>query len=109
MKIGKDAFISAGVLFDLEFPKLINIKEGAIIGTGTKILTHEVTIKHIRIGRITIGKQSIVGAGSLIRSGVSIGDGAVVAMGSLVLKDVPSKNMVGGVPARKIKKINKLV
>ena len=30
MKIGKDVFIAAGVLFDLEFPELINIKDGHI-------------------------------------------------------------------------------
>ena len=52
---------------------------------------------------ITIGNDVWIGGHSTILSGVTIGDGAVVAAGSVVTKDVPSRSMVAGNPA-KVKK-----
>ena len=54
-------------------------------------------------GPIVIGNDVWVGANATILSGVTIGDGAVVAAGALVTKDVPPYSIVGGVPARVIK------
>ena len=109
VKIGKDVFIAPNVHIDWLLPELITIEDGCIIGEHCTILTHEFTIKHGRIGRVHIGKQVTVGAFSIIRSGVTIGDKAVVAMDSLVNKDVSAKDEVGGVPEHEIKKLKKLV
>ena len=40
---------------------------------------------------------------AMILKGVSIGDGAVIAAGSVVVKDVPARSLVGGVPAKVIR------
>jgi len=40
---------------------------------------------------------------SVITAGVSIGNGAIIAAGSIVNKDVPAATVVGGVPAKTIK------
>jgi carbonic anhydrase/acetyltransferase-like protein (isoleucine patch superfamily) len=53
---------------------------------------------------LTIGHDVWIGTGTIIRSGIEIGTGAVVAAGSVVTKDVPPYSVVGGVPARAIKK-----
>lgn len=53
---------------------------------------------------ITLGKNVWVGSNSTILQGVTIGDNAVVA-GAVVTKDVPENTIVGGVPARIIRKI----
>lgn len=55
---------------------------------------------------ITLGKNVWVGSNSTILQGVTIGDNAVVAAGAVVTKDVPENTIVGGVPARIIRKSN---
>lgn len=50
-----------------------------------------------------IGRDCWVGAYSIIMCGVKIGDGSIIAAGSVVTKDVDSFSIYGGVPARKIK------
>ena len=51
-------------------------------------------------GPIVIGDNVWIGHGVTVLSGVTIGDGAVVAARSLVVKDVPKNAIVGGVPAK---------
>jgi acetyltransferase-like isoleucine patch superfamily enzyme/coenzyme F420-reducing hydrogenase beta subunit len=52
---------------------------------------------------VTIGNNVWIGEGAIILKGVTVGDGAIVAAGSVVTKDVPSKSIVGGNPAKVIK------
>ena len=56
---------------------------------------------------IAIGPRAFVGAHCLILKGVHIGEGAVVAAGSVVTKSVPPFEIWGGRPARFIRKIEK--
>lgn len=53
---------------------------------------------------ITIGNDVWIGARVTLLDGITIGDGAIVAAGSLVNKDVPPYSIYGGVPAKEIKK-----
>jgi acetyltransferase-like isoleucine patch superfamily enzyme len=54
---------------------------------------------------IHIGKHVWIGANATICPGVSIGDGAVIAAGAVVNRDVDANTVVGGVPARVIKNL----
>ena len=54
---------------------------------------------------ITVGRNVWVGSNSTILSGVTIGDNAVIAAGAVVTKDVEANTVVGGVPAKFIKRI----
>jgi phosphonate metabolism protein (transferase hexapeptide repeat family) len=56
-----------------------------------------------RAQRVTIGHDVWIGHGAIVLAGRSIGDGAVVAAGAIVTKDVPAYTIVGGNPARPIR------
>ena len=53
---------------------------------------------------VIIGNDVWIGDGVTIKGGISIGDGAIIAMNACVTKDVPPYAIVGGVPAKEIKK-----
>lgn len=55
-------------------------------------------------GRIVVEDDVWIGYGVTVLSGVKIGQGAVIATGAVVTKDVPAYTIVGGIPARIIKK-----
>lgn len=57
-----------------------------------------------RKGDIIIGNDVWIGRESIIMPGVTIGDGAIVASYSVVVKDVPPYTVAGGNPAKVIKK-----
>jgi serine acetyltransferase len=102
VKIGKHVFIAATVELDIQFPELITIEDGAILGMHSHIATHEVTHTHIRLGKVHIGKNALVGGQATVRSGVTIGENSVVAMRAFVTESVPPNTLVTGEPERKV-------
>ena len=62
-----------------------------------------VELESISKGDIIVEDDGWIGFGATILSGVTIGQGAVIAAGSVVTKDVPPYAIVGGVPAKVIK------
>lgn len=55
-------------------------------------------------GDIVVGNDVWIGYEAVILSGVTIGDGAIIGSRAVVTKDVPPYTIVGGVPARAIRK-----
>jgi len=55
--------------------------------------------------RIKIGDGCWIGASVVILGGVKIGNGSVVAAGAVVINNIPKNTLVGGVPAKLIKKL----
>ena len=107
--IGKDVFINSGCHFQVQGG--IEIGDGALIGHNVVLAT----INHDTIpgnGRknhyapIQLGKNVWIGSNATILPGVTIGDWAVIAAGAVVTNDVPPYTIVGGVPAKIIKRVN---
>lgn len=103
MKVGEKTSFALMVVPDVMFPEMISVGSNTIIGYNTTILAHEYLIKEYRLGPVVIGNEVMIGANSTILPGITIGDGAIVAAGSLVHKDVPPGAFVGGNPMRLIK------
>lgn len=106
MKVGKHTAFALMVMVDVFFPERITVGNNSIIGYNTTILTHEYLIKEYRLGHVHIGDHVMIGANTTILPGVTIGDHAVIAAGSVVHKDVPAHAFVGGNPMRPIERRN---
>ena len=63
---------------------------------------HEIPGKETGDQSVVIGSNVWIGCRAIILKGVHIGDGAIVAAGAVVTKDVPPYTVVGGVPAKQI-------
>lgn len=106
--IGKNVFINSGCCFQDQGG--IRIGDGCFIGHQVVFATIDHDLDPNRraenhVAPIVLGKNVWVGSHATILKGVTIGDGSVVAAGAVVTKDVPPMTVVGGVPARVIRKI----
>lgn len=93
---------------------LIELGDRATISPDVKFLCsmhpEESTLSEIYgdLEAIEVGHDAWIGAGASILGGVSIGSESVVGAGAVVTEDVPSRTVVGGVPAEKIREIEGL-
>jgi acetyltransferase-like isoleucine patch superfamily enzyme len=109
MKVGKDFGVNTGTLIDARGG--LTIGDGVLIGPHVTIVTshhqhadpnvYMTTVNHVMLP-VTIEDDVWLGANVMIRGGITVHKGAVVAAGAVVTKDVESYKIVGGVPARVI-------
>jgi UDP-perosamine 4-acetyltransferase len=55
-------------------------------------------------GNVHVGDRAQLGVGSAVRPGIRIGTDAIVGAGAAVVTDVPDGGLVGGVPARALRR-----
>jgi len=99
-----DGFVNNGVQIVCKCK--IEIGNGCAIARDVIIRdwdAHSIDKNHITSSPIIIGNHVWIGTRAIILKGLKIGDGAIVAAGSIVTRDVPSKALVAGVPAKIIK------
>ncbi len=121
IKINPCIKIELGDNVDLAWGVLITTGGGVVIGDRTLIgyrsqilsANHVIPENKGRIfgaghikKKVVIENDVWIGANCIIVAGVHIGEGAVIAAGSVVTKNVPPFTIVGGVPAKKIKERN---
>lgn len=106
ISIGQDTFFNYNCLLSA-FSK-ISIGNRVSVSYNVKIITetHDAFDKNFKaITKPIVIKDNVwLGAGSIILPGVTIGEGSVIAAGSVVSNDVEPWSIVGGVPAKFIKK-----
>lgn len=105
IEIGSNTVINRFTYLDgrasLRIGNNVNISHYSLIQT----LTHDPQSQSFICQEkpVTIADHVWIGARAIICPGVSIGEGAVIAAGAVVTKDVPPYTIVGGNPARYIK------
>ncbi|QGH34125.1 acetyltransferase [Gracilibacillus salitolerans] len=102
MDVGNKTAFGLMVMIDIMFPEKIHVGDNTVIGYNTTILAHEYLIEEYRLGEVRIGEEVMIGANSTVLPGVTIGDRAVVAAGTVVHKDVEAGTFVAGNPMRVI-------
>lgn len=114
ISIGAHVGISNSVFVSYGEP--ISIGDYTLIGGGCKFYTtdfHPISpelrrqgdLEHAKTGRIVIGENVFIGAGTTVLKDVHIGNNAVIGTCSVVTRDVPENEIWGGNPARLIKRI----
>lgn len=86
-----------------EWPELAGLYDKFATGLPDSIAAHKKMLSEQK-GKIVIGNDVWIGQGAFISRGVTIGDGAIVAAHAVVTKDVPPYSIVGGVPAKVIRR-----
>lgn len=109
--VGNNCHIGKNVFLDLRAP--IVVEDSVTISMQTTVITHldvgKSPLKEHGFfdvnSKVVFKKGCYIGVNATILHGVTIGERAIVGAGAVVIKDVPSYTMVGGVPAKIIKKI----
>lgn len=101
MNIHPDTQISLKAHLDRTNPRGIHIDEGTLVAFGAVILSHDMS--RALSTDTYIGRNCFIGAHSIVMPGIRVGDGCIVATGSVVTKDVEPNSIVAGNPARVIK------
>ena len=115
--IGNHVYIAPDVTF-MNTRAQVYVGDHVMIGSGTFVITgsHRTDIPGRYMDTVTDDEKrpeddqdvvfegdNWIGVSVIILKGVTIGEGAIVAAGSVVTKDVPPYTVVGGVPAKVIK------
>ncbi|PTX42623.1 acetyltransferase-like isoleucine patch superfamily enzyme [Christiangramia gaetbulicola] len=115
-KIGKNVSIGYDIYYDVHNANLITIEDDVWIASRSLILCHKRDLKlyykntryndlsYIK-SPVVLKRGCVVGMASTIMPGVTVGEGAIVGAGSLVVKDVPAWTIATGNPAKVVKEI----
>jgi acetyltransferase-like isoleucine patch superfamily enzyme len=114
IKVGARTFIGESVV--IRGQGGVTIGEAVLIGPAAQILainhkfadpTLHIMDQGISGNGIVIEDGAWIGAGAVVLDGVRVGRGAVVGANSVVTRDVPSRSLVAGAPARVIKHLDR--
>lgn len=109
--IGNNVFINHACSF-LDMGG-ITIEDEVLIGPRVNLVTENHPLdpadrRAVVTKPILIKRNAWIGAGATILPGVTIGENSIVAAGAVVSKDVPANTIVGGVPAKTLKQIDRI-
>ena len=105
-EIGNNTAIDRAVIGSTIIGKNVKIDNLVHVAHGVKIDSNSLIIANAMIaGSVHIGKNVWISPSSSLIQKIKVGDGSIVGMGSVVLKDVSPKTIVAGIPAKLIREI----
>lgn len=106
LKVGKNFNRLNGVILDPGHCWLLEIGDNVTMAPRVHILCHDASTKgllgYTKIGRVTIGNNVFIGAGTVVLPGVTIGNDVIIGANSTITHDVPENSVVAGAPAKVI-------
>lgn len=106
IQIGNNVWIGDDVYLENEFPELVEIHDGAVVGLRSIIIAHT-----RGTGRIIIGKDVYIGAATVIVTSANrtlvIGDGSVIMASSLVTGSIAPYTLYGSDASKPLARITK--
>lgn len=106
LTVGENFHAQEGVIIDPGHCWLIEFGDNVTLAPRVHILAHDASTKiplgYTKIGKVRIGNNVFIGAGSVVLPNVQIGDNVVIGAMSLVTKDLSSNGVYVGNPCIKI-------
>ena len=108
--IGRNSYIGAYSSVQSMVDRVVSIGDDCAISHGLRIYTEsrdadaDITTRSLHSADVTIGNGVWIGVNVFIGPGITIGDQAVIGANSVVTRDVPAWTIVGGVPAKMIRR-----
>jgi maltose O-acetyltransferase len=109
LKIGKDVSIQDGVFFDPSHCYLIEVGARCVLAPNVKLIAHDASCKLLvgatRFGKIIIEEECFIGDSAIVLLGVTIGRGSIIGAGSVVTRSIPAGSVATGNPAKVISSV----
>ena len=106
LKIGKNFRRNEHCIIDQSHCWLIEIGNDVTLAPRVHILAHDASTKRMLgytlIGKVSIGNDVFIGAGSIILPNVTIGNNVIIGAGSVVTHSIPDNSVAVGNPAKVI-------
>ena len=110
-RVGRDVFIDRFAVIDGSYPERVTIEDEARLAPGAVVVAHYApgttlaTLTKPYVADVHIGRYSFIGVNAVVMPGVTVGEGAIVTSGSVVLQDVPPYTVVSGNPAKRVTRL----
>lgn len=113
MKVGENFHRGARCFIDPSHCFLISIGKNVTMSIGVTILAHDASTEKLlgytKIGQVNIKDNVFIGANSIILPNVTVGVNSIIGAGSVITHDVPDDVVVAGNPAKVITSVNKYI
>lgn len=113
LSVGENFNPQLGFELDPSHCWLIQIGNNVTFGPHVQILAHDASTCHwigyAKIGRVSIGDNCFIGAGSIVLPNVTIGNNVIIGAGSVVTHSIPDNTVAAGNPAKVIMSLDEYI
>lgn len=104
LRVGTHFSMGEACILDVSHCWLIEIGDHVTLAPRVHILAHDASTKralnYTKIGRVRIGDNTFIGAGSIVLPNTKIGSNCIIGAGSVVTRDLPDGTVAAGNPAK---------